>query len=42
MQLKDELVVTISKERWEDYIAPFLAMGDAMKQNLHIDLEKEI
>ena len=24
MSLKDELVVTISKERWEDFIAPFL------------------
>ena len=29
MSLKDELVVTISKERWEDFIAPFLvAMPD--------------
>ena len=34
MQLKDELVVTISKERWEDYIAPFLAMGDAYETEL--------
>ena len=24
MSLKDELVITISKERWEDFIAPFL------------------
>ena len=34
MQLKDELVVTISKERWEDYIAPFLSEGDAYETEL--------
>ena len=33
MSLKDELTVTISKERYEDFIAPFLGLGELNTNN---------
>ena len=43
MSLKDELIVTISKERFEDFISPFLAdLYQMMKEKLRQDQVKEI
>ena len=39
VSLRDEITLTISKERFEDFIAPFLMM---MIMNLQLDQEKVI
>ena len=37
MSLKDELVVTISKERWEDFIAPFLVSMSSTSDEIVVE-----
>ena len=37
MSLKDELVVTISKERWEDFIAPFLVSMSSTSDEIIVE-----
>ena len=37
MSVKDELVVTISKERWEDFIAPFLVSMSSTSDEIVVE-----